>query len=167
MYHKDIIWSRDYLLRCRLQKFTKQCPFLTHTFTLWLLLGISTTDTVCSSPICSLSTEANFNPISRSLRWMGRLSGADISWSVEPMSVFGLIFSLWRIPDLRLRGRVADGDGTEPDPDRVRRLTFPQDLPAPVRQLLLIHLLHRFLKGQVRGISGTLQQVVQLQTGGV
>ncbi len=62
---------------------------------------------------------------------------------------------------------MVDRTGAEPDPDRVRRLPLPQDLPPAIRQLLLLHLLHRVLQGEVCWISGQVQQAARLQARGM
>lgn len=54
---------------------------------------------------------------------------------------------------LRLDSAVPDRAGTLENAGRVRRQPHAQDLPLPVYQLLLFHFLHRFLEGQVGGLS--------------
>jgi hypothetical protein len=60
---------------------------------------------------------------------------------------------------------MADGKGTLAHSDRVRRFPDAQDLPAAVRQLLRVHILHRLLQGQVRGPSRGLRAPVWTPAG--
>ena len=63
------------------------------------------------------------------------------------------------LADLRVCGCVADRPRAEPDADGVRRQPQPEDLPAAVRQLLRLHLLHRLLQGEVCRLPGEIQQI--------
>ena len=62
---------------------------------------------------------------------------------------------------------MVDRAGAESNPDRIRRFPLSQDLPLAVRQLLLLHLLHRILQGEVRRISGQVQQAARVPTRGM
>lgn len=69
--------------------------------------------------------------------------------------------------DLHVRGRIPDRVRVTPDPNGIRRLAHPQNLPVAVRQLLRVDFLHRFFQGQVYRLPETLQQDFRIQTRGV
>lgn len=62
-------------------------------------------------------------------------------------------------------GRVSDGDGVPAHTNGVRRLADAEDLPAAVRELLRVHLLHRVLQGQVHRVAEAVQQDLRQPAG--